>query len=64
LELDEDYAIRELENLADKAKEGFVAETKKYNFNIPSISSAEIDNIVLSLDGMKDEISKRISIVQ
>ena len=60
LELDEDYAIRELENLTEKVKDGFVAESKKYEFNLPSISTVEIKNIVESLDEMKNEINKRI----
>lgn len=60
LELDEDYAIRELEDLADKAQAGFVAETTKYEFNLPHISTSEIDNIVLSLNDMKSEIEKRV----
>lgn len=60
LELDEDYAIRELENLTEKAKDGFVAESKKYEFNMPQISTFEIKNIVASLDVMKFEISKRV----
>jgi hypothetical protein len=60
LALDEDYAIRELENLTEKAKDGFVAESKKHEFNIPHISTREIENIVASLDEMKSEISKRI----
>jgi hypothetical protein len=60
LALDEDYAIRELENLTEKAKDGFVAESKKHEFNMPHISTREIENIVASLDEMKGEISKRI----
>jgi len=60
LELDEDYAIRELESLAEKAKAGFVAETTKYQFNLPHISTTEIDSIVLSLEDMKSEIEKRV----
>jgi hypothetical protein len=60
LELDEDYAIRELENLAEKAKDGFVAEASKYDFNIPAISMKEIQGIVASLNDMKKEISKRV----
>jgi len=60
LQLDDSYAIRELENLTEKAKDGFVAESKKHEFNMPHISSAEIENIVASLDQMKSEISKRI----
>jgi len=64
LQLDEDYAIRELESLAEKAKSGFTAETSKYNFNLPSISSAEINSIVLSLSEMKKTITKRVSLVK
>jgi hypothetical protein len=60
LELDEDYAIRELEQLEEKAKEGFAKEAKKHSFNIPHLSSIEVSNIVTSLDEMKDEISKRV----
>jgi len=64
LQLDEEYAIRELEGLVEKAKEGFTAETSKYNFNLPSISTAEINSIVLSLNEMKKTIAKRVSLVK
>ena len=60
LELDESFAIRELENLADKAREGFTAEAKKYDFNLPALSSAEVEAIVKNLDQIKEKISKRI----
>ena len=60
LELDESYAIRELQNLAEKAKEGFTAERKKYDFNLPALSAVEVYTIVKSLDEIKQEISKRI----
>jgi hypothetical protein len=60
LELDESYAVRELENLAEKAKEGFTAEAKKYDFNLPALSAVEVYSIVKSLDEIKQEISKRI----
>jgi hypothetical protein len=63
LQIDEEYAIKELEDLATKAKEGFVVEASKYEFNIPSISSAEINSIVLSLGEMKDKITKRVSVI-
>ena len=56
LELDEAYAIRELENLAEKAKEGFQTETGKHDFNLPSIYVHEINNIVKSLEEMEMEI--------
>jgi hypothetical protein len=60
LQLDEDYAIRELQNLAEKAKEGFVSEASKHQFNIPAMSHSQIENIVSSLEEMKDYISKRV----
>lgn len=60
LELDEDFTIRELENLVDKTKEGFTAETAKNQFNLPNISSKEIHNIVKSLDDMKNTIQNRV----
>jgi len=60
LELDESYAVRELDNLAEKAKEGFTEERKKYDFNLPALSAVEVYTIVKSLDEIKLEISKRI----
>ena len=63
LELDESYAVRELENLSTKARDGFIAENKKYDFNLPALSAVEMYNIVRSLDDMKHEISKRIVIL-
>ena len=60
LELDESYAVRELQNLADRAKEGFTAEAKKYDFNLPALSAVEVYTIVKGLDEIKQEISKRI----
>jgi hypothetical protein len=60
LQLDDSYAVRELEDLAERAKEGFTAERKKYDFNVPAISAVEVYTIVKSLDEIKQEISKRI----
>ena len=60
LELDESFAIRELQNLAEKAKEGFVTEAKKHQFNIPAMTHSQILNIVSSLEEMKNDISKRV----
>jgi hypothetical protein len=64
LQLDEEYAIRELESLTEKAKEGFATESKKYEFNMPAISAIEIGNIVATLNQMKDVISKRVSTIK
>ncbi len=60
MELDESYAIRELENLGTKAREGFIAEAKKYEFNLPALSAVEVLRIVKNLDEIRQEISKRI----
>jgi hypothetical protein len=60
MELDESYAVRELENLNTKARDGFIAEAKKYEFNLPALSAVEVYTIVRSLDEIKQEISKRI----
>ena len=60
LQLDDDYAIRELEGLAERAKAGFIAESRKYDVNLSKISEAEINNITLSLDQMVGEIANRV----
>jgi hypothetical protein len=64
LELDEDYAIRELQNLADRAKDGFVIEASKHQFNIPAMTHFQIENIAASLCEMKNTLSKRVSTIQ
>ncbi len=64
LQLDEEYAISELESLAERAQEGFVTEAKKYEFNLPGISAVEIGNIVATLNQMKAAISKRVSTIK
>ena len=63
LQLDDAYAVRELEGLSEKAKEGFAVEAQKYSFNIPAITSFEVDKIVASLDKMNEELSRRVKIV-
>jgi hypothetical protein len=60
LQLDDDYAVRELQSLAERAQAGFVAESRKYSFNIPNVSEAEIKAISLSLEEMKIEILNRV----
>jgi len=64
IQLDEEYAIRELEFLTEKAKDGFATESRKYEFNMPGISAVEISNIVNSLSEMKVKISKRVSTIK
>lgn len=60
LELDESFVINELENLAEVAKQGFVTEASKHEFNIPAMSQAQIEDIVSSLNEMKASVSKRV----
>ena len=64
LQLDEEYAIRELESLVKKAKEGFAIEAKKYEFNMPSISASEINTIVLNLTEMKAKLVNRVTTIK
>ena len=61
LQLDEEYAIRELEGLADKIKEGFSKESTKYQFNLPAMSNDTVAGIVASLESMKEVLNKRVS---
>lgn len=63
LQLDEEYAIRELQSLEEKVRNGITIESKKYEFNIPGMSTSEIKGIIKSLDSMKLEISKRVNII-
>ena len=60
IDLDEFYVEHELNDLTTKAQEAFAEEAKKYNFNIPSVSRKQIDNIVEKLGAMKDELGKRV----
>jgi len=63
LELDDAYAIRELEDLETNIILGFVTESIKYDFNIPAMSSSEIESITRSLQDMKSELSTRVTII-
>lgn len=60
LELDEQYAIEELQDLEEKVKNGFATEAKKYEFNLSGISSSQVKNIVSILDKMNNEIKNRV----
>lgn len=63
MQLDDAYAIKELDNLSEKVKEGFAAEAKKYNFNFPTINPQTVENIIASLEDMKQVIGGRVVIV-
>jgi hypothetical protein len=64
LTLDEEYAIRELESLTEKVKDGFATEAKKYEFNMPHISASEINTIVSNLNEMKNKIKNRVNTIK
>jgi hypothetical protein len=58
--LDEKYAIEELSKLKTKAKNGFAKEAKKHEFNIPTISSSELNHIVDYMKQMSEKIKNRV----
>lgn len=60
LQLDEQYAIDELANLEKNVKRGFAAEAKKHEFNIPTLSSKEMKNIISSLEDIQKEVDRRV----
>ena len=60
LALDESFVVRELQNLAEKAKAGFIIEASKHQFNIPPMSHIQINTIVTSLEEMRNSISSRV----
>jgi len=60
IDLDEFYVENELESLSERAEKAFAQEVKKYEFNLPSISSNEIGSIVSSLKKMKDQLGSRV----
>ena len=60
IDLDEYYIESELDFLSERAQSTFAEEAKKYNFNLPAISSIEIGNIVNCLNKMKDELNGRV----
>jgi hypothetical protein len=61
LELDEAYANDELDQLALRAQGGFIVEATKHEFNLPSISTKEINMLVSSLSEMSTVIKSRVN---
>lgn len=60
LQLDEQFAVDQLNNLEVLAQEGFAIEAKKHEFYMPQISVSEIKGIVKTLDEMKKDLSGRV----
>lgn len=63
LELDEAYAIRELEDIVSKTKKAFAVEATKHTFNIPNISIKEVQSIAKKLSQMEQVLSTRVRLV-
>ena len=64
LELEEAYANLQLKQLKAKAKEGFVAESNKEEFNLTPLSSQELNILVSDLKEMKEELKSRVSLIK
>ena len=60
LQLDEQFAVNQLNHLEELATDGFVVEAKKHEFYMPQISISEIRGIVKSLEEMRSELSGRV----
>jgi hypothetical protein len=60
IDLDEHYIEHELNDLEEKAKTNFAIEANKHEFNIPSICTIDMKNIVENLKQIKDELGKRV----
>lgn len=60
MQLDWNYAIDELDNLEEVARERFSVEAKKYDFNLPGLSAGEMAKIVSKLNEIKNDVSGRI----
>lgn len=60
IDLGEEYATQQIEGLEERVKENIAAEAKKHEFNLPTISTKEITNIVKSLSEIKDELNNRV----
>lgn len=60
LELDDEFTVHELDGLEEKVQNGFATERKKFEYNIPQMTSAEVKTMILSLSQMKNEISRRV----
>ena len=60
LQLDEKYAIDELEHLEENVKNGFAKEANKHEFHLPTLSSKEMKDIISSLEEIQKEVEKRV----
>lgn len=60
INLDDSYAINELENLEQTVLKNLVIETSKHNYNIPNIPKVYMDNIIKNLGEIKSVVNKRI----
>lgn len=60
LELDESYAIHELNSIEEHLTSEFVSEEDEERFRIPRLSPTDKSNLTSILDTLREEVSKRI----
>lgn len=69
---DEDFIVEDLgdvfeekyqENLKNKVMNNFSEEVKRHTFTLPTINNREVNNIIRSLEEMKNEIDNRVIII-
>lgn len=70
---DDDFDVTELgdifeeqcsTDLVNYVHNSIAEEVKRHTFSIPKLSGKDITNIVSSLDNMKKELTKRVSIIK
>lgn len=60
IDLDDSYAVSELDNLETKVLENYSIESEKHEFNIPLVNKHVINEIVTDLNDIKKIITKRV----
>lgn len=60
LELDESYAIHELNSIEEHLASEFVSEEDEERFRVPRLSPTDKSNLTSILDNLREEVSKRI----
>ncbi|MBC7088699.1 MAG: hypothetical protein H5T96_09595 [Tissierellales bacterium] len=70
---DDDFDVTELGDLFEEqcstdlvnyVHESIAQEVKRHTFTVPKLSSKDITNIVTSLEHVKEQLTKRVSIIK
>lgn len=70
---DDDFDVTELGDLFEEqcstdlvnyVHNSIAEEVKRHTFTVPSLSNKDITNIISSLDGMRETLTKRVSIIK